>query len=44
MLPFAAPRKYRALVAQIAQLSDNHIRTFGLVVMIVGLLVLFVVR
>ena len=44
MLPFVSPKKYRQLVAEIAQLGDNHIRTLGLVVMIVGLLTLFLVR
>ncbi|MCH8159118.1 MAG: DUF2065 domain-containing protein [Proteobacteria bacterium] len=44
MLPFMSPRKYRKLVAEIAQLGDNHIRTIGLVVMIAGLLTLFLVR
>ena len=44
LLPFMAPRKYRALVAEIAQLGDNHIRTIGLVVMVIGLLTLFFVR
>ncbi|MCH7537337.1 MAG: DUF2065 domain-containing protein [Proteobacteria bacterium] len=44
MLPFMSPRKYRELVAEIAQLGDNHIRTIGLVVMIAGLLTLFLVR
>jgi uncharacterized protein YjeT (DUF2065 family) len=44
MLPFMSPRKYRELVAEISQLGDNHIRTIGLVVMIIGLLTLFLVR
>jgi len=44
MLPFASPRKYRQMVAEIARLSDNQIRNVGLVVMIVGLVVLFLVR
>ena len=44
MLPFISPRKYRDLVAEISQLGDNQIRTVGLVVMILGLLVLFLVR
>ena len=39
-----SPRKYRELVAEIAQLGDNHIRPIGLVVMIAGLLTLFLVR
>ena len=44
MLPFISPRKYREMVAQIAQLGDNQIRNIGLVVMIVGVVVLFLVR
>jgi len=44
MLPFVSPRKYRELVAEIAQLGDNLIRTIGLIVMIVGLLTLFLIR
>jgi uncharacterized protein YjeT (DUF2065 family) len=44
MLPFMSPRKYRELVAEIAQLGDNHIRTIGLVVMIIGLVTLFLIR
>jgi uncharacterized protein YjeT (DUF2065 family) len=44
MLPFISPRKYREMVAQISQLGDNQIRNIGLVVMIVGVVVLFLVR
>ncbi|MCH9005060.1 MAG: DUF2065 domain-containing protein [Proteobacteria bacterium] len=44
MLPFMSPRKYRELVAEIARLSDNHIRTIGLVVMIIGLVTLLLIR
>ncbi len=44
MLPFIGPGKYRELVAQIARLGDNQIRTFGLTSMIAGLLLLFFVR
>jgi len=44
MMPFVSPRTYRRMVAEIAQLSDNHIRNIGLVVMLAGLLLLFVVR
>ena len=44
MLPFVGPGRYKQLVAQIAQLGDNQLRTLGLVSMIAGLLVLFVVR
>jgi uncharacterized protein YjeT (DUF2065 family) len=44
MLPFMSPKKYRELVAEIAGLGDNRIRTIGLTVMIVGLLTLFLTR
>ena len=44
MVPFVGPRKYRQIVAQMALLSDNHLRTVGLVVMISGVVLLFVVR
>ncbi|MDA1064140.1 MAG: DUF2065 domain-containing protein [Proteobacteria bacterium] len=44
MLPFIRPDRYKQLVAQIAQLSDNQLRNFGLVAMIAGLLMLFIVR
>jgi uncharacterized protein YjeT (DUF2065 family) len=44
MLPFVGPGRYKQLVAQIASLSDNQLRTVGLVAMIAGLLLLFLVR
>lgn len=44
MVPFVGPGRYRQIVAQIAQLSDNHLRTVGLVVMIAGLALLFLAR
>ncbi len=44
MLPFVGPGRYKRLVAQIAGLSDNHLRTVGLAAMIAGLLLLYFVR
>ncbi|MEO1202422.1 MAG: DUF2065 domain-containing protein [Pseudomonadota bacterium] len=44
LLPFASPGRYRQMVAQIVLLSDNHIRTVGLVVIVVGLGLLYLVR
>ena len=44
MVPFVGPRKYRQIVSQMAMLSDNHLRTVGLVVMIAGVGLLFLVR
>jgi len=43
-MPFISPRKYREMVAEIARLGDNQVRTVGFVVMIVGVVVLFLVR
>jgi len=44
MLPFVRPDRYKLLVVQIARLSDNQLRNFGLFAMIAGLLLLFIVR
>ena len=44
MVPFIGPGKYRQIVAQMAQLNDNHLRTVGLVIMIIGVVLLFIVR
>ena len=44
MVPFVGPRKYRQIVAQMAQLSDNHLRTVGLVIRVSGVALLFIVR
>ena len=44
MLPFVSPSKYRRMVAEIVRLGDNAIRNTGLIVMIAGLLLLYVVR
>lgn len=44
MVPFIGPGRYRQIVAQIAGLSDNQLRTVGLVVMTAGLALLFLAR
>lgn len=44
LLPFASPGRYRQMVAQIVTLSDNNIRMVGLVVIVIGLLLLYMVR
>ncbi len=44
ILPFVGPGRYKQLVAQIVLLSDNQLRTAGLVAMIAGLVLLFLVR
>lgn len=44
LLPFASPSRYRQVVAEIVRLSDNHIRTVGLILIGLGLMLLFFVR
>ena len=44
LLPFAAPRRYRKMVDELARLSDNRLRSVGLVVMLAGLLLLFTIQ
>ena len=44
MLPFISPSHYRRMVEEVTRLGDNSIRNIGLIVMIAGLLLLFVVR
>ena len=40
LLPLLAPRQWRQMFLQIAQLSDGQIRFFGLVAMLFGILLL----
>ena len=44
LLPFAAPGRYRQMVAEIVRLSDNHLRATGLGIIVIGLILLFFVR
>ena len=44
LFPFALPRAWRRGLAALAKLEDNHLRTFGLGVVIAGLALLFAVR
>lgn len=43
MLPFLAPARWRETFLQLARLADGQIRFIGLVSMLVGLLLLFLV-
>ena len=40
MLPFAAPSAWRRAVAQMAELSDGHIRMIGGIIMFLGVILL----
>jgi uncharacterized protein YjeT (DUF2065 family) len=44
MIPFISPNRFRQTVSQIAKFSDNHLRAIGMIVMIMGLFLLFIVR
>ncbi len=44
LLPFASPRTWRQSLSLIGQLQDNQLRAFGLGIVIVGLVLLFLVR
>jgi uncharacterized protein YjeT (DUF2065 family) len=44
MIPFVSPKRFRRTVEQIAKLGDNNVRVAGLLAMVAGLLMLFIVR
>jgi uncharacterized protein YjeT (DUF2065 family) len=44
LFPFASPQAWRRGLASLAGLNDGQLRSFGLVVVISGLLLLFIVR
>jgi len=44
MMPFISPKSWKDMVSKIATLPDKNIRSFGLLVMGVGVLLLTFVR
>lgn len=42
LLPFISPGAYRSMVEQLGQLSDRHLRGFGLAMMLFGVLLLYI--
>lgn len=44
LFPFAVPQAWRRGLAALAHLQDNRLRSFGLGVVIAGLVLLFAVR
>jgi uncharacterized protein len=44
LFPFAAPQAWRRGLAALARLEDKHLRSFGLGVVIAGLVLLITVR
>jgi uncharacterized protein YjeT (DUF2065 family) len=44
IVPFLSPAKWRNLVATLSQISDKHLRTAGLMSMLVGIAILYWIR
>ena len=44
LIPFLSPRGYRNMVQQMAQMPEQMLRNVGLVLIIVGLLLLYLIR
>lgn len=44
LFPFVAPQQWRRSVAALASLEESRLRQFGLVAVIAGLVLLFIVR
>ena len=44
LIPFLSPRGYRNMIEQMSQLPEQALRNVGLVLIIVGLLMLYLVR
>jgi|TARA_B100000767_G_C19675103_1_gene497012 hypothetical protein len=44
IIPFISPSKYRNFVERMSQLEDSNLRFIGLVSMLIGLLLLFLIR
>ena len=44
LIPFLSPKSYRNMVQQMASMPEQMLRNVGLVLIIVGLLLLYLVR
>lgn len=44
IMPFLTPRRWRALAMTLAEVSDSTMRTVGLVSMLTGTLLLYLIR
>ena len=44
LIPFAAPSRYRRLVETLGAISETHLRWGGLVMMVAGLVLLYLIR
>ena len=41
IMPFVAPDKWKAMLAQVLQLDDRNLRIFGGVLMVTGIVILY---
>jgi uncharacterized protein YjeT (DUF2065 family) len=44
LLPFVSPRSWRRGLATMSELNDGQLRGFGLAIVVVGLILLFIIR
>jgi uncharacterized protein len=44
LLPFVSPRGWRRGLATMSELNDGQLRGFGLAIVVVGLILLFIIR
>jgi len=44
LLPFVSPRSWRSGLARMSELNDGQLRGFGLAIVVVGLILLFIIR
>ena len=44
LIPFAAPSRYRRLIETLGAISETHLRWGGLVMMVAGLVLLYLIR
>lgn len=44
LLPSISPRSYRRVMIQVAQMDDRSIRTTGLVTMVIGAVLVYLLR
>ena len=44
LIPFFSPRGYKNMVQQMAEMPETMLRNVGLILMIIGVVVLFLVR
>ena len=44
LLPFVSPNNWRRGLAAMAELNDGQLRGFGLAIVMIGLVLLFIVR